>query len=261
MKGLLKHLFNLHQHFNMFKELKRLFIHYNEFVVPIGTMIGVVLLFLIVIIPLTNRIVTTWQEGTKLSEELASMKEKLSVLDSYDEDTLNTQLSEITSAIPTDKSVPSLLQTVEQVGSEVGATIKLIDVQEVGTIASQSGAVLSKIDRQFGAFTLPFSVKLNASFDVIQAFLERTATARRFIRAKAFVLKFSEAELIDIHITFDTFYLPLQKRDNTVVVKLTADEEELIESISQMQDFSKSTIVDYDTIPIDPNTSRNPFTL
>lgn len=246
----------------MNKELRRIFTHYSDFIVPISIIVGSIIVFFGIIIPLTRRTIDVYQQGTELSIEVDALKEKLAVLDSYDEETLNQKLNELTAAIPIDKSIPSILQTFEQVGSEVGISLNSLSIDKIGTLASQSSTLLKPVDRQFGSFTLPFLVSVDATLDQLQAFLERTAAVRRFLRVNSFNLRFNQTEQLNIQITFDAFYLPLQKRDVSTLSALTFDEEAFIDEISLMPNFSESIVNQSgELIPFDPNGTRNPFTL
>lgn len=246
----------------MNKELRRIFTRYSDFIVPISIIAGSVIIFFGIIIPLTRRTMDVYQQGTQLSQEVDALKEKLAILDSYDEETLNEKLNELTAAIPIDKSIPSILQTIEQVGSEVGITVNSISFDKIGTLASQSSSLLKPVDRQFGSFTLPFSVSIDATIDQVQTFLERTAVVRRFLRANSFSLRFNQTEQLNIQIAFDAFYLPLQKRDISTLSLLDINEEDFITEISLMPDFSSALINQSgELIPFDPNGTRNPFTL
>lgn len=242
-------------------QFRRLLVRYNGFIAPIVLCVVAVLVFVFVEVPFIQNTLTAFQDVSVLKEQVSILEQKIQVLNSLDEASLEKDVALTTSAIPLDKSLPTILRTMEGISDQTGVTLKSLIVDTPGALATQAAAKQQTTEeKKLGAFTLPFAVSLTGTFDQIKTFLSVSNKVRRIIRAKSFTLNFNEEQLTT-QISFDSFYAPLSTRNETERLQPLKNTD--IDVLSNLEKFPNMGQIGGSTIT--PNTiqigKENPFSL
>jgi Tfp pilus assembly protein PilO len=236
-------------------KVQRLFSRYRGFYFPIGLLLVLVCVFVFVIWPAFNYTTQVFDTVKTTQEKVDRLGNKLAVLRQYSEDELTQDLVEVTAAIPIDKSIPTLMNTVETVAVSNGVTLSKFAIGNSGTLSTESAKLLAQEEQKFGAYSIPFDVSLTGELNTLRSFLKSTATIRRFIRPKSFRLNFSQGNMLATSVSFDGFYSTLPSTSPTTLVALTPHDIDLINTIRQYDRFdSFVTEVGSTVIP-----KENPF--
>ena len=90
------------------------------------------------IMPATQRILELADQRKNLAEEVQTLKTKRAVLESVDEGAIRNSLLILLSAVPSDKSIPSIFSTIEQTALVSGALIDTVAIANPGSLATES---------------------------------------------------------------------------------------------------------------------------
>lgn len=188
------------------------------------------------VIPAVHTIIDQIGVSRDLAQELDTLQQKIDVLDSLDENVLRQNLQTVLSAVPGDKSLPSVFGTVEGVAAQAGVEITDMNIAGVGSVATQSGTQTA-LEKQLGTRVLPFAVTIQGSFSAIQQFIFLTPSVRRLLRLRTFSMTFpKQAEVLRVSLQMDAFYEPFPTtlgKLGTVITPLSEKEQLLVDRISQ----------------------------
>lgn len=244
----------------MKNDTRRLLVKYRPFFVPSGIILGVVMGFLMILVPFTQNTIDVFNQGKELKIQVDALRERVAILDNLDELTLEQQLILASSAIPIEKSLPSIFQTMETISNEEEMTLNTIGLDSPQSLSTQAAAMQSMEEKKLGVYILPFTITVEGAYDKLEGFLEKTTKVRRFIKAKKITLIVNPDGSFTSTVGLDAFYIPIQSREmQQPLTPLVQGEESLL---SIIRDFPDASIVL--TTPIDPtnipqNSDRNPF--
>lgn len=194
--------------------------------------------FIAAVYPAIGKVQSLWADTTKLSDEVTSLQTKLTALNALDETTLRQELTNVISAVPTDKSLPTMFSTVDGLAAQTNVSVMSMGIGGNTSLASGSAAKLTPQDKLIGAQTVPFSVTIQGTLPAIQQFIARAPQVRRLLRIRTFSITFPQDNRpISIALEMDAFYQPsptsLGKTGTTVEI-LTDAEQEIITKVSQL---------------------------
>lgn len=217
-------------------QFSRLYRVYQNIVIS-----GIIILVCVVglavgVIPAVKKNIDQAQVSRDVAAQLDMLQRKIDVLDSLDEDVLRRNLDTVLSAVPQDKSLPTVFTVVEGVAAQAGVSLSDMHIAGVGSVASQSGSQ-SALEKQLGTHVLPFTVTVQGPFASIQQFIMLTPTVRRLLRLRTFSITFpKQAEVLRVNLQMDAFYEPFPTNlgsVGTVITPLSEKEQSLVERISQ----------------------------
>ncbi len=225
---------------------------------------AVVLIVIFAIFLLFNKRFKKFQDVASLREQVEVLQKKVTVLNNLDEESLQQNVALTTSAVPLDKSLPTILSTMEGISDKTGVSLKSLIVDAPGAISTDSASAKQQqttADKKTGAIALPYSVTLSGTFDQIKTFLAVSNKVRRLIRAKSFTLNFTDEQLTT-QISFETFYAPLSKRNDAQVLQpLKNTDFDLLASLEEFPDMGQIA-AGASGIPAAPiEVKENPFAL
>lgn len=174
----------------------------------------VILVFCIVgliggVFPAVSKIRDMYQMTSELSETSQKLQTKLTALTALDETTLRAQLDAVISAVPTDKSLPTVFSAVEGVAAQAGVLISAMNISGDTSLSSQSARSRTAQEVQFGTQTIPFTVDIEGPLEAIQQFITIAPQVRRLMRIGTFSITFPENDRpISISVKMDAFYDP-----------------------------------------------------
>ena len=235
---------------------------YQNITLSIGVIIFCLFGYFGGVIPVFGKIQGIFQQKQALLEEREILTNKLTILDRLNEDSLRADLTTILTAVPTDKSVPSLFRAVEGVANATGVSVSTITVAGVGNVATGSAQPgQTAVEKQIGAHVTPFVVNILGSFDNVQDFITMAPQVRRLMRIRTFALQFPKDDTpLNVSLDMDVFYEPLPTSLGAVsqpIFDLTPQEKQALLTIS---DYPNAGIVsDIGETPSAPVTKPNPF--
>jgi len=94
--------------------------------------------FVVGIVPLGGKAIDENNELPALSSEVAGLKNKTSVLQTIDENEMRSDMQTLLSAVPSDKSLSTLLSTVDGLAAATGVSVDTISLERPGSLATAS---------------------------------------------------------------------------------------------------------------------------
>ncbi len=225
-------------------QLKKIFRTYQGLITTSAIILVSTLGFIIVIIPLAQRIYGLSGEVTSVRGEVQSLEQKASILNSLDEDALKNDLVTLSSAVPADKSLMTLLATIDGVTSKTGVSLVDVSLTKPGSLATDSAKKLNVKEATLGSNIISFVLSVSGSYDQIHAFMKTIGSVRRFLRIRSFDVSIVGPD-VTARITMDAFYYPFPKNVGAVNQKinvLTSKEEQTIHDITSIELASGQTI-------------------
>jgi len=204
---------------------------------------GVIILFCVVgilfaAVPSIAKIQEMVQTTVTLSGEIRTLSEKQSALQNLDEISLREQLANALSAVPAERSFPTLFETVEGVAAQTNVAIKSMNLAGGTTLATPSASKISATEKKIGTRTVPFTITVEGGMSALENFITLTPNVRRLLRIKTFSITFpKDISPITISVDMDAFYEPLPTsvgKTKAILPTLTAADEEVITKLSQL---------------------------
>lgn len=177
--------------------------------------------------------------------ELVGLQTKLNQLQALDEETLRQQLRLLTSAVPTDKSLPTLLSTAEAVSANTGVTLSDMSLISPGSLATDSAKRQTSEEKTFGASLLPFSIVLTGTSDQIRNYLSTSINVRRLLRVKQFTIIFSGDGAARSNVSLDALYAGLPTNLGDVrqpILPLAEKDEQLLDKLASQPNYSQELL-------------------
>ncbi|MEK7129827.1 MAG: hypothetical protein AAB803_02295 [Patescibacteria group bacterium] len=240
--------------------LRRLFRTYKGMIPAVLLLIFSVGGFVYGVVP-AGRIVwrlVSEREGVK--REVAGLRKKSQTLGGLDEETLRSQLTLLISAVPSDKSIPTVFTTVEEVARESGIGLTAVSVANPGALATESAKKQSTQERKLGSGIVPVSVSGEGTIDQIRDFFKRAVSVRRLLRIRFFDVTFLSSDRAVVHAGLDTFFSPMSTTigDVQALVEPLTNAEEM--TLTKVSGFPAGNIETSAELPLSPST-RDPFSL
>lgn len=204
---------------------------------------GAILLFCAVgfisaVYPSIGKVQSLWADTAKLSDEATALQTKLTALNALDETSLRQQLTNVISAVPTDKSLPTVFSTLDGLAAQTNVSVMDMSIGGNTSLASGSASKLTPEERLIGAQTVPFSVTIQGTLPAIQQFITRAPQVRRLLRIRTFSITFPQDNRpISIALQMDAFYQPSPTaigKTGAAIVNLTDSEQAVISKVSQL---------------------------
>lgn len=245
------------------RKFRRYITKYQPFFPPVLLIFFSLGVILWGIIPGMQKTFEQFDQAKSVQEEIDRLKKKLAVLESLDEATLQQKLLIATSAIPLDKSLPTLLRTVETLTGQTNVTLTSVTLQDLGSLSTESAKIITADEKQLGTSIIPFSVLVSGGYDSVGQFLDQSTRIRRIIHARTFTLNLESKDQLSTQILFDAFYAPLPKVSSVPeLVPVTNKEEQILTGINQFANMSQTPLFAAGTTNIPTEAEKaNPFGL
>lgn len=251
-------------------KLNKLFRTYQGLIVSIGILIVSVLGIVLGVVPIVQKTIVMNTQFNSLSAEVVVLKNKVSLLESIDEGSMRNNVQTLLSAVPSDKSIPTLLWTLDGLSAKTGVAAGNFSLAKLGSLATESAKRVTADEQAVGGNIVPFSMDISGSLDQIRGFLASSVSVRRLIRIRTFTVRFAKrsteatgsANMISANLEMDTYYSPLPTTIGSVnqpLTALTSTDDDLIAKVAQMQLMQSTSL----TLP-SPSTGAvkpDPFSL
>lgn len=195
---------------DIFRLIRRFMRPYQEFILPVGLISVSVIVALVGVIPGIGKAYDVWGQLQTERQEVADLSAKAQFLSSLDETTLFDQLSALTAAIPVDKSVSTILGTIDGVSAKTGSIFSSIQLSSPGSIATESAKRQTTEEAALGSYLLPFTLNMEGSYARLRDTLDTLTSSRRLLRIKNFTISFG-GDTGRALLNMDTMYAPLPK--------------------------------------------------
>lgn len=246
---------------------KRLLKRYQGFGISLVIILVIVVGVFAGIVPAISSIISMRKNTSDLAEQLTILRQKASILESIDEEAFKSYLTELSLAVPTDKSLTSLFATIDGLSRDTGVTLSNFTLTKPGSIATESAKRLSNDERKVGSSFLPFTLTVNGTYDQIRTFIERSVLVRRFFRIRHFSISFDQKETFSVHMGMDAYFAPLPTNlgsASQTIESLTEGDQAVIERVLSMPVLGRDTqpITEEANIsPVDTVPREDPFSL
>lgn len=209
------------------KKINMMLREYQSLVVSVTIVIAALVVSLFGIYPIGKQAFTYFTDAQIGELEGRLYQQKLNILESFNEETLKRDLLVATSAIPLDKSAPSLIETVEAVASKHGVAVSNISLSSIGSLSTSSAEAQSADEKKLGSYLVSAQVSTSGTFSQMRDFFYEIINVRRLLRVLSFDMSIKDEQSVHAQITVDGFYAPIRKSTNTSaeIVALTAEEE------------------------------------
>ena len=162
-------------------------------------------------------------EIREISGQTTGLQKKLDALTNLDEETLRRQLTIVLSAVPAERSFPTLFETIEGIAIQSGVNVEQMHLTGGTTLATPSATKVSAADKKLGTRTVPFSVTISGSLPAVQQFIALAPKVRRLLRIRTFSIAFRrDVRPLTVAIEMDAFYEPLPTSLGTAITLLPA---------------------------------------
>jgi hypothetical protein len=176
-----------------------------------------------------------------LSQQNAVITKKIAFLNTLDETTLENQMVSLLTAVPQDKSLPTVMQVLDQVANETGVNIKSLTITNPGTLSTQSAQLSGANSAKMGSNAINFEVDTVGSLDQTNSFLDRIIGVRRMLNVGSINLSVSGSSsasaTVDAKLNMMAYYAPLPTtlgKAADVLMPLTAGEVAVIDKLNTM---------------------------
>lgn len=223
-------------------QLKKFLREYQGLIISAGILIVCVLGVLLGIVPLVRNTIDLNHENSSLTKEIELLNNKVTVLQSIDENAMRSDLLTLLSAVPSDKSLSTVLATLDGLTARTGLSSGDFSLIKVGSLSTES-ARPSADEKAVGSNILPFTVGLTGSMDQLRAFMATSVSVRRMFRVRTFEIGFEKSasgssNMLLANVGMDAFYSPLPPAIGSVsqpLTPLTSADSDLIAKLAGMQ--------------------------
>lgn len=206
---------------------------YRPFLKP-GLVILVVLFgALLGIFPAIRTSFHLWGEYRMLTKDARELSRTRSILESLDAETLKTNAVDMGGVLPTEKSLPSILATLDAMSSrtEVG----ILDVSFSGTdTLTATASAKQEATHPSGARLVQLTTSIDGTVSQVGEFLKLFGSVRRFLGVRSFQITVTPTDRMQVKLELDGYYLPLAKTGGkpAVISPLSQEEETVLANIS-----------------------------
>lgn len=233
---------------------------YIRLAISVVILLFCLLAVVLAIIPAIQNIREFDADNRAIRDNIESLQNKLTVLQSIDEETIRNHLSNVLSAVPAERSFPTVFETVEGVAAKTGVTVLAMNLAGGTTLATPSVSQVSVADKKLGTRTIPFSVTVNGSINAVQDFISMIPRVRRLFRIRVFSISFPKDDRsLTVTIDMDAFYEPLPSSIGDVkntLPRITSEDMRDINRIMELPRIVEDTIM---PLPLTEKSKANPF--
>lgn len=235
---------------------------YRPLLVSVAILLVCVIGLFVAVAPLAKKTIDIVQEVGPLREEVSGLQEKEQALLTLDSATLQEQLSVLLSAVPQEKSIPTLFSMVEGVAGESAVSIEDMGLSSPGSIATASAAKQTSEEQKLGSGLLPFTLSISGGVEQIRTFLDMSSSVRRLARVRTFSVTVREDGTARTSLDMDAFWLPFPAAIGKVsqrISALTPQQEQVIADMRALPLFAPSAGVPLDVAIPESPAKGDPF--
>lgn len=213
------------------------------------------------VIPAASSTLALVSELRASAERMSLLESKATTLQNLNSETLNEKLAILVSAVPTDKSIPTIFATIDRLSAEAGIVVSDLEIQSPGSLATEAATRQTAEEKQIGSLITPFSLSIEGTLNQTIAFIRSLTSVRRLLRVRNFDVNFISSGLVVTRLGVDAFYVPLPETLPSVGQPLaagTSEEEAVLAKLSAYRWVSTPAQKGVQTPPAAPGKT-NPF--
>lgn len=211
---------------------------YKDVIISVVILLFCAVGFISGVIPATQKVRGLLDQTRQLSSKTQALRTKLTALNALDENTLRSQLNELISAVPSDKSLPTVFSTVEGIAGQAGVSITSMGIGGDSSLATPAASKRTAQEKQIGTRTIPFSVTIEGALPAIQQFITLAPQVRRLLRIRTFAITFPTSDLpVHIAVEMDAFYEPFPVtigKTGSALPTLSESEVDIIAKVAKL---------------------------
>ncbi|MBI4064788.1 type 4a pilus biogenesis protein PilO [Candidatus Gottesmanbacteria bacterium] len=237
----------------MFK-IRQLFRFNHVYIITGAIIIFSLVVSIFVLLPFAQKTYQLFLEFQSLSRDIDLTKKKLAILESLDEEYLRHSVTSLTQGVPTEKSVASLMTTIEAVASENNISVTELRLGALGTLATDSATQKQSLTNQ----NISAHIIVSGPYEQYILFLKQLVRVKRLLRVESLRVSLNSGEVTS-QLTIEGFYKPLPKSTNTITTEiypLSQQEEASVNEITALPDYT-SLIGAIPTVSFEPR--NDPF--
>jgi len=211
------------------------------------------------LVPFGRHVWTMYQNRQNVVERLVQLEDKYSVLSSFSESDLVSQSNELLRAIPGDKSVATLMSTIETTAAQGGVRLQSLTIVSPGSLATEAAKRQTAAEKQIGAGIIASGVTIEGPVTEVKQMLVRFGGVRRIVSTRGLELTIRDNGSARANIVLDGYWAPLPTTLPDVVSKVTPLTEK--EEVLMVQISSFPVAFEVATGPISFPPRPNPFSL
>jgi hypothetical protein len=226
----------------------RRIIRFHKTLVVYSALLTVGLISLFVgLVPAISKSVILVKDLRTMREEIASIQKKASMLQSVDLLELEQTARDVLAGVPSDKSVSTLLSTIEAVATKYNLYISDMSIEGIASLAKDSGKPVTKPEGN----SLTEGISLQGELIQLRNFLIECVRVRRLLRVKDMVITaMPKSNLITAKLTIEVFYLPLPQTIGKISDSLEPFSQKELATIEKIKSYP--IMYDSEIMPISP---------
>lgn len=226
------------------KDILRFIKAYQGLIISTSILIGCFLGLILAVIPALRGVLDLVASTRALTGEVRELRTKSNLLEGIDEETYRGYLLTLTAAVPPDKSLPSLLSTIDGLGQQVGLSIGDL-VLTPGNIATEAAKRQSQEEKKLGSNIMPFTLTVEGNFDQLRQFFANLVTIRRLLSVHGFSAVFRGDGTSRGTLQMETFYLSFPAslgKASQKLIPLKSEEESLLTKIENLPNLASEAV-------------------
>ncbi len=241
------------------KKFKRMIRPYKEYIIYACLLLGSILIGAFLVIPGIRKTLLLRKQIQTTAAEIEILRTKAALLGSLTEESLVEQLSELTTALPSDVFTASIFSTIDGVIGETGVSVGTYSLEGEGKSAAKNGTpqTKGKTDAS-GSIAVPIDLSVKGSMDQVQQFIALLPKVKRLFRVHQISLSIHEAN-VSSSITGDAPYKKLPTAiggPSSPLSPMTQKEEAVLAQVQAfpnlVSDFTKEITPQLGSGPRDP---------
>jgi hypothetical protein len=233
---------------------------YGRFILPTILFLASAGILFYGVIPAFGTLRDKYAAQNTLNEENNAIKKRVETLEALDERILRDQVTSLMTAIPANKSLPTVLTTLDAVAVQTGVTLTDLTIANGGSLSTQS----AQLDRSKEGNVVTLKITANGQLEQVKNFMDTLVSVRRLLRINKFRAIMLPDNAVGGEFEISAFYEPLPKSLGIATAQIepfTANEEEMLAKIATFPLISQE-LAQYDTFPpVEYGTKPDPFSL
>jgi len=202
-----------------------------------------VIAFFLAVLPGIRATWDLYENLTEVKKEVQALSGKFAFLQSLGEDDLQDRFLAMLRAVPTEKSIPTILSSADGLAYKSGVSIIDMNLAGMGSLATGAAIRQSAAEKKIGASIMPFTMNATGSYDQIRSFVSEINRVRRLFDVTSFDLAIGSTGTTQVRLSLAAFHQPIPTKVGSIqspVIPLTSKEEEVFMNVSQYPDISQA---------------------
>ena len=228
-------------------KIQRIIRFHKTLVVYSALLIAGLICLFVGLIPAIGKSIALIKDLRTMQEEIAGIQKKASMLQSVDLLELEQTARDVLAGVPPDKSVSTLLSTIEAVATKYNLYISDMSIEGIASLAKDSAKPVTKPEGNI----LTEGISLQGELIQLRNFLTECVRVRRLMRVKDMVItSMPKSNLITAKLTIEVFYLPLPQTIGKISDALDPFSQKELATIEKIKSYP--IMYDSEIMPISP---------